>query len=68
MNQTAVEWLDEQITICFEIYSKTNLFDRISDKIEQAKGMEKQQTIEAYADGRVSVVKHQIISYEDYYI
>lgn len=39
--QTAVQWLDEQITICFENYSETTLFHRVQEKIEQAKQMEK---------------------------
>jgi hypothetical protein len=44
---TAVEWLDKQITICFENYSGTTLYHRIEDKIEQAREMEKQQIIDA---------------------
>jgi hypothetical protein len=51
MKQTAVEWLDKQITICFENYSGTTLYHRIEDKIEQAREMEKQQIIDAYEDG-----------------
>jgi hypothetical protein len=48
MKQTAVEWLDEQITICFENYSGTTLYHKIGEKIEQAKEMEKKQIITAY--------------------
>lgn len=43
MKQTAVEWLDYQITICFENYDGATLYHRIEDKIEEAKEMEKEQ-------------------------
>jgi hypothetical protein len=48
---TAVQWLDEQITICFENYSGTTLYHRIEDKIEQAKQMEMEQRVESYKNG-----------------
>jgi hypothetical protein len=51
---TAVEWLDKQITICFENYSGTTLYHRIEDKIEQAKEMEKQQIENAFEAGFVT--------------
>jgi hypothetical protein len=34
---------------------------------EQAKEIEKQQIIDAYTDGRLSVISREIISYEQYY-
>ncbi len=60
---TAIEWLAEQIKTKHD----KSFIEFYASEIEQAKEMEKQQIIEAYADGRISVVKHQIISYEDYY-
>jgi len=48
---TSIEWLDEQITICFENYSGTTLSQRIYDKIEQAKEIHKQEIIKAYDEG-----------------
>ena len=52
MKQSAVEWLDEQITICFENYSGTTLYHKIGEKFEQAKEMEKEQIIDAYKNGK----------------
>jgi uncharacterized protein YktA (UPF0223 family) len=54
MKQTAVEWLDKQITICFENYSGTRLYHRIEDKIEQAKEMEKQKIKNVFEEGFVT--------------
>ena len=56
---TAVEFLESKI-FGDKIFS-------LSKVIEQAKEMEKQQIIDAYADGRISVVNREIISYEQYY-
>jgi hypothetical protein len=64
MKQTAVEWLVEQIKKDSNVRLRGLDLDEIGN---QAKEMEKQQIIDAYADGRISVIKHQIISYEDYY-
>ena len=49
---TSIEWLDEQITICFENYSGTTLSQRIYDKIEQAKEMHKAEIEDAFQDGK----------------
>lgn len=41
VEKIAVEWLDGQITICFENYSGTTLYHRVQEKLEQAKQMKK---------------------------
>ena len=58
MKQTAVEFLESQYNFHGEL-KQTDF--------EQAKEMEMEQTIDAYADGRISVVNRKIISYEQYY-
>jgi hypothetical protein len=58
---TAVEWLVEQL---FELRNPT--LNQI-EILKQTKEMEKQQIIDAYADGRISVIDREIISYEQYY-
>ena len=40
---------------------------KILEAIHKIKEMEKQQIINAYADGRMSVIDREIISYEQYY-
>lgn len=70
---TAVEWLQKEI-IKFHnwklnpIYDE-NCFDEIEleKSIIKAKELEKQQIIDAYSDGRLSVITKEIISYEKYY-
>ena len=61
MKQTAVEWLVKNTP---NIYWEDAYW---ADLFEQAKEMEKQQIIDAYADGRISVVSGKIISYDEYY-
>ena len=59
---TAVEWLIDK-----HFGGIDNVTPDFKYHIEQAKEMEKQQIIDAYADGRISVVSSKIISYEQYY-
>ena len=47
MKQTAVEWLVEQLYPALKLNSKL-----IDDFVEEAKAMEKQQTIDAYLSDR----------------
>ena len=56
---TAVEYLEEKL-------KGDNIFS-LDVIITKAKEMEKQQIIDAYADGRISVINREIISYEQYY-
>ena len=56
---TAVEFLKEKY---YDSEGKLTTQD-----FEEAKEMEKQQIIDAYADGRISVINREIISYEQYY-
>lgn len=56
---TAVEFLKEKY---YDSEGKLTTQD-----FEEAKEMEKQQIIDAYADGRISVIDREIISYEQYY-
>ena len=59
MKATAVEWLEERF-----LQTEGNLYE---EDFVKAKEMEKQQIINAYADGRISVIDREIISYEQYY-
>jgi len=58
---TAVEWLVEHLTE----YGFNLKLHKV--EIQQAKEKEKQQIIDAYSDGRLSVITKEIISYEQYY-
>lgn len=58
MKQTAVEWLIEQL-------NNGEFLDE--ELIKQAKEMFDQQFIDAYSDGRLSVINRRIISYVQYY-
>lgn len=69
---TAVEWFEKEIIKRFKRANSNYTdsewcFDMIKKISIQAKEMEKQQIIDAYADGRFSVVNKEIISYEQYY-
>ena len=55
MKQTAVEWLAERLELITQ------------ELFEQAQEMFEQQIKDAYADGRISVINREIISYEQYY-
>lgn len=41
--------------------------DEIQNLVDKAKEMEKEQIINDYCNGRISVVSKEIISYEQYY-
>lgn len=57
---TAVEWLIAQI--------KDDWFlAAFYDEFNQAKEMEKQQIVDAYCDGRISIIRHNVMSLEQYY-
>jgi len=56
--QTAVEWLVKKLNQEIE-YIPLNKWDVISDKIQEALAMEKEQIMEAYKDG--------LLSQEQYY-
>jgi hypothetical protein len=56
---SAVDWLSEQY-----YYSDGKL---TRQDFEQAKEMGKKQIIDAYCDGRLSVINKNIISAEQYY-
>ena len=60
--QTAVEFLIEQI-------EGLNINDDTvwAEVTKQAKEMEKQQIIDAYCEGRMSVIEKKIILVEQYY-
>jgi hypothetical protein len=60
--QTAVEWLIDTMTNSVGMEQPD--IDRV---FEQAKELEKQQIIDAYCEGRWSVINKNIISYEQYY-
>ena len=60
MKQTAVEWLEEMLKDnCKEVF-EGNIW-------EQAKEMEKQQIIDAYASGYIDGVAQNKITAEQYY-
>ena len=70
MKQTAVEWLEKVYSdACYNNMTHNIQIskDFIPNIIAKAKEMEKQQIIDAYADGRISVVSGKIISYDEYY-
>ena len=60
--QTAVEWLIEQV-------EGLNINDDTVwvEVTKQALEMEKQQIIDAYCEGRMSVIEKKVISAEQYY-
>ena len=69
MKQTAVEYLVKEFSNILGKIQTETLQDSIFliNAIEQAKEMEKEQIIKAYADGRISVLNREIIRYEQYY-
>jgi len=61
--QTAVEWLAEQL-----VPKAMLTYDAITyNAIQQAKQMEKEQIMNAYSDGRISVIAVTKIPSEQYY-
>ncbi len=58
--QTAVEWLTEKLRTEFGFAFSNNI-------LEQAKEMEKQQIIDAYASGYIDGVAQNKITAEQYY-
>ncbi len=51
MKQTAVEWLEEQIKDIFYVAEASEMIKQFKSVYEQAKEMEKQQIMDAYANG-----------------
>jgi|688.fasta_scaffold1240844_3 hypothetical protein len=69
--QTAIEWLAEQINgksinYPFSTYADITISIPI-ELFEQAKQMEKEQIIQARHDGIVSAIKGRSVSNDDYY-
>jgi hypothetical protein len=62
--QTAVEWLANELYEKFEMRGDGLLYD---DILKQAKEMEKQQIIDAYASGYIDGVAQNKITAEQYY-
>ena len=58
---------DEQIRNGAKTLFQTTINTIISRIDEELLEMEKQQIIDAYCDGRISVISHNIMSYEQYY-
>jgi len=50
--QTAVEWLEEQINLTFYVAEASEMSKRFQSIYEQAKTMEKEQIIDAHIDGQ----------------
>ena len=72
MKQTAVEWLQQRHVEVNWLRWSDEISLKYADELRedyfnQAKEIEKEQIIDAYADGRISVVSSKIISYEQYY-
>ena len=72
--QTAVEWLVEQLKEYdfADVKDEENYIIKmqsfvLTEKLEQAKEMEKQRTINDYIEGRNSVINREIIPAEQYY-
>ena len=73
--KTAVEWLVNQLTeIDYNCINKTFLQSdkslagyKMRELFDQAKEMEKEQIMDAYCDGRNSIIKHKVIHVEQYY-
>jgi hypothetical protein len=61
MKQTAVEWLEAHL-IEYGFDLSLHKFE-----IKQSKEMEKQQIVDAYCDGRISIIIHNVMSLEQYY-
>lgn len=49
--QTAVEWLEEQINLTFYVAEASEMNKRFQIVFQQAKEMEKEQIIDAYSQG-----------------
>ena len=68
--QTAVEWLEEQINLTFYVAEASEMNKRFQSIYEQAKAMEKEQmyqvwkTSEEWSDGKLLDSKK---SFEEYY-
>ena len=66
MSQTALTQLKQWI-VKFEKVNGTPTICEIKAQIEMFKKIEKDQIIDAYADGRISVINKEIISYKKYF-
>lgn len=51
--QTAVEWLEDRLDNLLELYASE--WDKVSNVINQAKEMEKEQIVNAYRIGKTEV-------------
>jgi hypothetical protein len=69
MKQTAIEWFIEKTIESGHLWVTDTPRDmtELGKLIEQAKQMEKQQIIDSYCDGRLSVINKNIITAEQYY-
>lgn len=61
---TAVNWLINELHKKQDHLNNVVSYNHLFDK---AREMEKQQIMDAYADGKISVITNETISYEDYY-
>ena len=64
---TAVEWLLNEMFTNGGLKKEQGVMYISPELVAKAKEMEKQHIIDAYADGRISVIDREIISYEQYY-
>ena len=55
MNQTAVQWLEEQLDNLLELYPSE--IQKVNGVLQQAKKIEKQQIIDAYNSGQQKEAK-----------
>jgi hypothetical protein len=65
-NQTAVEWLIDEIRNQIKVHGKLNAITLSKLKM-QAKAMEKMQIIEAYEQGEAEWCPFEYTSAKDYY-
>lgn len=66
--QTAVEWLVEQLAKKHNEFQALTFYYDHRDEIEQAKQMEKEQIIKAYANGVVNEISiYNTITGEEFY-
>jgi hypothetical protein len=72
MKETLVQWLiekfkDLEVDFKYSVIDYETYKSKQIDLLEQAKEIEKDNIINSYCDGRLSVINREIISAEEYY-